>query len=49
MVAKIASILSAIVGVAMAAVIVGGKNSSGVITAFGSAFSGSIQAAESAA
>ena len=45
MLAKIASVLSAIVGVAMATVIVTGKNTSSVITAFGNAFSGSIKAA----
>lgn len=45
MVAKFASILSAIVGVAFATVIVTGKNTASVLTAFGNAFSGSIRAA----
>lgn len=45
MIAKIASVMTAIVGVAMATVLVMGKNTSAVITAFGNAFSGSLKSA----
>mgnify|MGYP004702470007 CR=1 FL=1 len=45
MIAKLFDVLGLIVGVAMTTVIVTGKNTSAVITAFGNAFSGSLSAA----
>ena len=41
----IASIFTAIVGVGLAFVIVSSKNTAGIISAWGSAFSGSLRAA----
>lgn len=49
MVAKVVNLFSLIVGVAFATVIVTGKNTAAVITAFGKAFSMSLGAAMSGA
>jgi hypothetical protein len=46
MIANIVNIFMAIVGVAMAAVVVGSPNTANIIKNFGSAFSNSISAAK---
>lgn len=43
---RIVDVFAAIVAVAMAAVIVGSKYTAGIISAFGSAFSGGLTAAK---
>ncbi len=43
---RIADIFTAIVGVAMAFVIVSSKNTAAIITAWGNAFAGSVRSAE---
>lgn len=42
---KAFNVLTAIVGVALAATIVGSRNTSGIVRSFGNAFSGSLRAA----